>query len=1753
MNKDPAIAIVGMGGVFPGAASLDDFWRNIVAARNMAREVPEGRWVLDPREAYSPEIAPDKVYSLRGCFVEDFQLDPSGLQIDRELLKQLDPLYHLVLHAGRDAFNSARTEGLDRSRVGVILAAIALPTDFASAITRDIVGRAFAKSVLGEAADRLYPTGPRTHPLNSKVVGLPAALLAKSLGLGGSAYTLDAACASSLYALKLACDELIDGRADAMLAGGASRPDCLYTQMGFSQLRALSPSGRCAPFDAASDGLVVGEGAGLVMLKRLDDALAAGDHVYAVIRGIGLSNDIGGSLLAPDSEGQLRAMRQAYEQAGWTPDDLDLIECHGTGTPIGDGVEIASLRRFWEENGAPTRRCPIGSIKSMIGHLLTGAGAAGLIKVLLGIEHGTLPPSANFERGGSSFALEKSPFFVQTGPTEWTHRDARTPRRAAISAFGFGGINAHVLVEEYFQNVDVLPQSKIQNPKSRSEAQIPARRDQVKPEPIAIIGLDARFGHMRGLDDFHVAIQGDRDARLRRPAHRWMGLEDHLSEFDEILATRGDFADRLCISVGRYRLPPNEISEILPQQLVMLESVAAALQDAGMPLREKRPRTGAFIGMAQDFEATQFQLRWWLAAEARRWAEALGYELDDEQLADWLEELRDAVSLPLNATRTLGALGGMIASRIAREFQFGGPCFGLSCDEHSGLRAIQIAARAMANGEIDSAIVGAVDMTGDLRAVWSQAELNGGSGGPIAEGAAAMVLKRLSDARRDGDRIHAILENASGNSSAWRLVSADGSQVHDGLISIETALGHCGAAAGMASLVATCLKLDSEARGMTDDVEATDDTAAIIVPIGRRIGKPRLPVLKRISHTEIVAGPPRMASSSRVQIPTSRVLAPLLNSGIAAEQAVAKAHESFLRFSQTAQEGLASVLAIQTRLVEQWGGQSSFIPPNLGETRHSANPKSEIRNPELATLLFDRRQCMEFAVGRIANVLGEEFAIIDSYPVRVRLPDEPLMLCDRILSVEGERGSLGSGRLITEHDVLPGDWYLDMGRCPVSISVESGQADLFLCSYLGIDFVAKGMRSYRLLDAAVTFHRGLPQACETIRYDIRIDRFVRQGETYLFFFEFDGTIDGQPVLTMRNGCAGFFTKEEVRNSHGIVLTAEDRAPATGKITGQYEPLFAVSESKCESYDDHQIDALRRGDLAGCFGPTFSHLSLRDPPRLPGGRMTLIHRVVELEPSGGRFGLGRIVAEADVQPDDWYLTCHFVDDMVMPGTLMYECCVHTLRFFLMRIGWLAERDTFHYEPVIGVCSTLRCRGPVTPETKMVTYELHIKEIGYRPVDAGGRSVETPYVLADALMYADGERIVQMNDMSLQLTGLSREKLEQVWATKKTANKAAIFNREHILAFAIGKPSEAFGAPYAIFDSQRRIARLPGPPYAFIDRIVEIEPQAWKLEPGGWIEAEYDVPPDAWYFTANRQRSMPFAVLLEIALQPCGWLAAYLGSALTSETDLSFRNLGGRATLHEEIFPESGMLSTRVRMTSVSQAGGMIIEKFDMEMRCSDRLVYSGDTSFGFFSAEALARQVGVRDAGDRRFAPSNLSESLGFTLPDEPPFTPDAAGTFNPKSAIRNPQSLALPGRALRMIDQIDVLLPDCGPHGLGFIKGSTTVDPTDWFFKAHFYQDPVWPGSLGLESFVQLLKTFALNRWPQLATSHRFEPIAVGLEHEWIYRGQIIPRNKKVEVEAVITQRAEGASPLLIADGFLSVDGITIYEMKNFGLRLVPA
>ncbi|MEZ4235218.1 MAG: beta-ketoacyl synthase N-terminal-like domain-containing protein [Myxococcota bacterium] len=471
----PAVAIIGIGCRFPGGSTgVEAYWDNIVAGRYAIGEVPPDRW--DPGLFYDadPE-APDKTYSKIGGFITDFVFDPKAFRIPPNVARQVDPVQQITLMCVADALRDAglqtdkRSEGraFDRERCAVVLG---------NSLGGEVSDRYAIRLAWPDVARKLVAVPPFCNLSEAERIrfleqmeaaykaGLPvvdedsmpgelanviAGRIANAFDLGGANYTVDAACASSMAAIDAAVKNLRDGESDLVITGGADRSMNIATYVKFCKIGALSPD-HSAPFDVSANGFVMGEGCGILVLKRYEDAVRDGDRVYAVIRGVGASSDgRGKGITAPNLNGQLRALRRAYQAAGIAPTDVDLIEAHGTSTVVGDKVEVEALTQII---GADTRgdRGPvrIGSVKSMIGHLKSAAGAASVIKAALALHHGVLPPSLNFRDARPDVPLGTVPLQVQTRAEPWP----QTPdglRRAGVSAFGFGGTNFHVVLESF--------------------------------------------------------------------------------------------------------------------------------------------------------------------------------------------------------------------------------------------------------------------------------------------------------------------------------------------------------------------------------------------------------------------------------------------------------------------------------------------------------------------------------------------------------------------------------------------------------------------------------------------------------------------------------------------------------------------------------------------------------------------------------------------------------------------------------------------------------------------------------------------------------------------------------------------------------------------------------------------------------------------------------------------------------------------------------------------------------------------------------------------------------------------------------------------------------------------------------------------------------------------------------------------------------------------------------------------------------
>ena len=438
------------------------FWRDIVSATDRLTDVPPGHWLIE--DYYDPDpTAPDMTYSKRGGYLDPLPFNPMEYGLPPTTIPSTDSVQLLALVAATRVLADAgrfRPGEVDHSRTSVILgvaSATELVVQMGARLQHPIWKKALRDAGLPESRvqeiiqrikDHYQPWRESTFPgLLGNVV---AGRIANRLDLGGSNFVTDAACASSISALQAGLAELYLGDSDMVIAGGVDALNDILMYMCFSKTPAFSPTGDCRPFSEEADGTLIGEGVGMLAIRRLEDAEADGDRIYAVIRGLGASSDgKGSSVYAPRSGGQANALRRAYEKANYSPATVELVEAHGTATKAGDAAEVGGLTSvFGPANEEAKQWCALGSVKSQIGHTKAAAGAAGLIKVALALHHKILPPTLKVTRPNTKLGLEDGPLYVNTEARPWI-RGSDHPRRGSVSSFGFGGSNFHVALEEY--------------------------------------------------------------------------------------------------------------------------------------------------------------------------------------------------------------------------------------------------------------------------------------------------------------------------------------------------------------------------------------------------------------------------------------------------------------------------------------------------------------------------------------------------------------------------------------------------------------------------------------------------------------------------------------------------------------------------------------------------------------------------------------------------------------------------------------------------------------------------------------------------------------------------------------------------------------------------------------------------------------------------------------------------------------------------------------------------------------------------------------------------------------------------------------------------------------------------------------------------------------------------------------------------------------------------------------------------------
>ncbi|GAA2105342.1 beta-ketoacyl synthase N-terminal-like domain-containing protein [Actinomadura alba] len=2026
MSFEP-VAIVGRGCVLPGALDPDSFGENVLAGRMNLGPVPDGRWGVSHRAVIGDSA--DRTWTDVGGYVRDFDaaFDPSGFAIDPGTIGDLDRVFQWTLYGAREALRESGQEGCS-ARTGLVLGNLSYPSAAAAR---------YAEAVWwGESR--------RPDARNRFCSGLPAHLVARALGLGAGAFALDAACASALYAIKIACDRLHDRRAELMIAGGVNASDNLNIHMGFSALGALSRTGSSRPFHRDADGLVPAEGAAFVALMRLSDAITAGAPIHGVIRGIGLANDgRAASLLSPAQQGQTLAMRLAYETAGLSPQSVSLAECHATGTVVGDAMELRSMLEVF----GGCADLPIGSVKSNVGHLITAAGGASLLKVLGAMKAGLRPPTLNAQEPLEGLA--GTPFRLLHQAEEW-----QGPQRAAVSAFGFGGNNAHLIVDSWDPDA--------------TRTVIPIRRT---PQEIAIVAVGVRTGDA----DFRSALfQGGSPCEPMREVE---------------------------VALDGLRVPPSDLEDALAQQVLMLETVRDALPGLSLPAQ----RTMVLVGAGCDPEQARYLARWRLPDRVEH--------MDPAQVP----ALQSAFAPALNASAVVGSMLNIVANRINAQFDLGGPSYTVSAEEASGLVAIGLAARALKAGEADAAVVGAVDLsaepvhraalrelgldrvasdaavvlvlkrradarrdgdrviallgedsmtvpdlvvgdrhlgahydpadqfgsahavqgllslavaalalhhralpgqgTQDLRAAeavvapleaapirvrlraadaatptvhaysgGNQDEVLGAldTGHESAEGPARLVVlssetepvtTRLAAARQwlagGGVRPEGVAFRAEPVTGELGFVYTNGSAAYPDMgrelvrdfPAVAEAVEECfgpllvprsdvlDQIRGAGALAALHTELTRGLFGLnpTAAIGYSSGESASLLALGawrdpvqfgadarncglftqelggelraiRRIWKslgikgerwasylvgvpaeqlrlvPAVHLLainapdacviggEETACASVVAGLPSVridyelvahlreladvrdrhwklhhrvthpvpgvrfytGATSASYSPTAELAADALTGQalrtidfvkmieqawadgvrvfvehgprglctgwiqriLAGRDHIAVALDAPGRGTRQLFRAIAELMAagipvdtdalfsekplshgavvrlaahrppvilpkpvrrdpVLPAAVQHQGRihelHRTFLAKQaefqaLQAQVHTRFRESRLRAetalpavPARPETVFDRGQLERLASGRISEVFGPEFVAQDGYLQQTRLPTPPLLLVDRVTDIDAVPASMGTGTIWTETDVRLDSWYLDgTGLMPPGLLVESGQADMLLISWLGVDLLNQGERRYRLLGCDLRFHGSPPGPGDTVRHQISVDRHAEHDGVRLFFFHSECRIDGSLRLTVSNGQAGFFTDQELAESTGVLWD-----PAAAPLPSGLRLDSPLISGVGRSFDHEAVRAFATGRPADCYGPawTATRAHVRSP-RIDDGRMLLLGEVTELDPEGGPWGRGYLRAELPITPDDWFFDGHFLNDPCMPGTLMAQGSLQAMAFYLAALGFTIERDGWRFEPVPDEMFRMRCRSQVTPASRRLIYEVFISELHAGPC---------PTLFADVLCSADGIAALHSARLGLRLvpdwplnhwralsapavqkTGdlVPPARLGGLLAHRETAPVAEFggvrYDYAALLASAWGRPSEAYGSRFAAFDGSRRTARLPGPPYQFTTRVTSLEAPPSGDPAGSRIEIEYDVPDEVWYFEQNGQQVMPFCVLNEVVLQPCGALAVAVGSTLDSAADVFFRNLGGDITVVAEVGPGTRTIRTRVELRSHTAYDGMIIQVFGIECFADGQPVLSGSATFGFFPSAAFLHQGGL---------PATPAEQSMFAEPC------DYLVELSERPAKYCGGQLRLAGPMLLMLDRVTGYWPEGGAAGLGRLRAEKDVDADEWFFKAHFFQDPVQPGSLGLESMCQLLQFYMIDRNLGRGIRHpRFEPIMTGAPLSWKYRGQVVPGDGRVTVEVEITEIGEdGHGPYVTAEAWLWVDGRRIYQARRIGMRII--
>ncbi|MDM8536847.1 beta-ketoacyl synthase N-terminal-like domain-containing protein [Desulfobacterales bacterium HSG17] len=715
------IAVIGIGCTLPHADDPESLWENILDKKYSISEMPESRF--DHDLYYDPDKkAEDKTYTTLAGHVDHFEFDKKrfGYAMGKE--KKLSRSQKMVLQTAYKAVEDAGLLGADNRLISddVSRTAVIIATCLGNELGNELQLKYWSPEIVSlmekteeyqnledkekqelkqVLMDGMEGNNPGYDPVHGILLNIEASRIARHLGIRGANYVVDAACASSVTALDAAVGELLSGDHDQVIVGGVNTHLAPEPFVGFSKMGTLSAKGSF-PFDERADGFILGEGSVIFVLKRIKDAIRDKNHIYGVINSIGASSDgKGKAIAAPNSKGQKLSVQRCFENIRHDikPEDIGFIEAHGTSTTIGDEAELLTLNSVYKNSNAG-----ISSIKSQIGHLLGCAGAAGLLKALLTVEKGILPPNGQFEKLSKNHDLDDSSLFIIKDSKKWDTAGSQS-RKAAVSSYGFGGINYHMVVEQMTDSYRSLPRNIFTDPSY-----------DFNDDRIVIAGLGVFLPGAKNSEEFWEKLESGEKQLSHIPRNRfdndiYAGF-DKKSNYRIQKVNAGIVKDHKFNNL-KYRMPPMMVKAIERGQIFGLEAATDALETSGLLAQiESGNKVGVILGTISGEHQSKniIRTRKQLIGNIIKESSSLDAAKLDTISSQLVESIRQ--TFPENNEDTIpGLLSNIIAGRIANYFDLNGASYVIDASCASSFIAMRNAARNLKQKDLDFVLAGGVD------------------------------------------------------------------------------------------------------------------------------------------------------------------------------------------------------------------------------------------------------------------------------------------------------------------------------------------------------------------------------------------------------------------------------------------------------------------------------------------------------------------------------------------------------------------------------------------------------------------------------------------------------------------------------------------------------------------------------------------------------------------------------------------------------------------------------------------------------------------------------------------------------------------------------------------------------------------------------------------------------------------------------------------------------------------------------------